>query len=268
MSKKLFLAVVMVLVALGAHGQAAFARSLDEIIKSGVIRLGVNPTLPPLGKFNEKNEIVGFDVDYGAEIAKALGVKLEVVQVGSPDRVPFVATGKVDIVMGGMTRTPERAKVIDFTIPVHTEFFGVLTTEAKPFQDIKDLDKPEVTLVQVRGTTPVKYIADNLKNAKVTLLDNYPDAIRALAQGRGDAMIDVIDFVGEFMGKYDVKWKLLPKPLDIDYDAIGVAKTSTGLKDWLNIVVFELNRSGKTNAIYKTWFGIDMPYPVPANPAF
>ena len=94
----------------------------------------MNPTLPPLGKFDEKNEIVGFDVDFATEIAKMLGAKLEVVQVGSPDRIPFVASGKIDFVMGAMTRNPERAKVIDFTVPVHTEVFGVLTTKGKPFR--------------------------------------------------------------------------------------------------------------------------------------
>ena len=102
-------AAVMVL------ASASEARTLDEIVKSGVIRVGVNPTLPPLGKFDEKNDIVGFDVDFAAEIAKMLGAKLEVVQVGSPDRIPFVASGKIDFVMGAMTRNPERAKVIDFT---------------------------------------------------------------------------------------------------------------------------------------------------------
>ena len=115
-----------------------------------------------------------------------LGVKLEIVQVGSPDRIPFVQTGKIDFVMGAMTRTPERAKVIDFTLPVHTEVMGVLTIEGKPYKHWKDLDNENVTLVQVRGTTPIKFIEDNLKKAKVTQLDNYPDAVRALAQGRGD----------------------------------------------------------------------------------
>ena len=119
---------------------ASEARTLDEIVKSGTIKVGVNPTLPPLGKFDEKNEIVGFDVDFAAEIAKMLGVKLEIVQVGSPDRIPFVAAGKIDFVMGAMTRNPERAKVIDFTVPVHTEVFGVLTTEGKPFQAWQDLE--------------------------------------------------------------------------------------------------------------------------------
>ena len=73
---------------LGFAAGTGNARTLDDIVKSGTIKVGVNPTLPPLGKFDEKNEIVGFDVDYAAEIAKLLGVKLEIVQVGSPDRIP------------------------------------------------------------------------------------------------------------------------------------------------------------------------------------
>jgi len=246
----------------------ASARTLDEILKSGVIHVGVNPNLPPLGKYNDKNEVVGFDVDFATEIAKMLGVKLDVVQVGSPDRIPFVTSGKIDMVLGGMTRNPERAKVIDFSAPVHTEALGVLTLEGKPFASWKDLDKPDVTLVQVRGTTPIKFIEDNLKNAKVTLLDNYPDVIRALSQGRGDAMIDVIDYAGEFMAKYPVKWKVLKEPIDVDYDGIGVAKNSTGLKDWLNVAIFSLHRSGKTADIWKKWFGIDMLFPVETTPFF
>jgi polar amino acid transport system substrate-binding protein len=246
----------------------AAARSLDDIIKSGTIKVGINATFPPLGKFDDKNEIVGFDVDFANEIAKSLGVKLEVVQVGSPDRIPFVASGKIDFVMGAMTRTPERAKVIDFTVPVHTEVFGVLTTEGKPFKDWKELNKPEINLIQVRGSTPVKFIEDNLKNAKVTLLDNYPDAIRALAQGRGDAIIDVVDFLGEHMNRHQAKWKILDAPVDIYYCSLGVAKNATGLKDWLNVAIFELHRRGKTDELWKKWFGMDMLKPTQFTPYF
>ncbi len=250
-------------------GAAAEARTLDEILRSGVIRVGVNPTLPPLGKFDERNEIVGFDVDYAGEVAKLLGVKLEVQQVGSPDRIPFVVSGKIDFVMGAMTRNPERAKVIDFTVPVHTEVFGVLTTEAKPFQNVRDLDSPGVTLVQVRGTTPVKYIEDNLKQAKVVLLDNYPDAVRALAQGRGDAMLDVIDFVGEQMQRFkDVKWRIVESPVDVYYCSLGVAKNATGLKDWLNVAAFDLHRRGVADALWLKWFGMPMVKPTGAGPYF
>lgn len=245
------------------------ARTLDEILKAGVIRVGVNPTLPPLAKFDDQNQIAGFDVDYANEIAKLLGVKLEVVQTGSPDRIPFVASGRIDFVMGAMTRTTERAKVIDFTVPVHTEVLGVLTTEAKPFKAVSDLDSPSVTLVQVRGTTPVKFIEDNLKQAKVVLLDNYPDAVRALAQGRGDAMIDVLDFLGENMARYkDVKWKIVEAPIDIYYCSLGVAKNSTGLRDVLNVAVFDLHRKGVTDQLWLKWFGMKMVAPTGATPFF
>jgi len=269
MSFNRFAGIVMAAVMMFGFGAGtASARTLDEIIKSGTIKVGVNPTLPPLGKFDEKNEIVGFDADYAAEIAKLLGVKVEIVQVGSPDRIPFVQTGKIDFVMGAMTRTPERAKVIDFTLPVHTEVMGVLTVEGKPYKHWKDLDNENVTLVQVRGTTPIKFIEDNLKKAKVTQLDNYPDAVRALAQGRGDGMIDIIDFAGEHMNKHQVKWKVVETPVDVYYCGLGVAKTATGLKDWLNVAIFDLQKRGKTAELWKKWFGIDMIFPTGVGPGF
>src|SRR6187549_3623628 len=95
----------------------ASARTLDEILASKKIVIGVNPTLPPLGIFNDKNEIDGFDVDVARKIGEMLGVKTEIVQVGSPDRIPFVSSGKIDAVLGAMTITAECQKVIDFTVP-------------------------------------------------------------------------------------------------------------------------------------------------------
>jgi polar amino acid transport system substrate-binding protein len=167
-----------------------------------------------------------------------------------------------------MTRNPERAKVIDFTLPVHTEVFGVLTTEDKGFTDWKELNTPDVTLVQVRGSTPVKFIEENLPEAEVLLLDNYPDVVRALAQGRGDALLDVIDFVGDHMNKHDVSWKIVETPVDIYYCSIGVAKNSTNLKDWLNVAIFELHRDGVVDDLWVKWFKREMIREVGVSPWF
>ena len=93
------------------------ARSLDEILSSGVLKMGVNPGLPPLAKYDDKNDLVGFDPDIGAKLAEMLGVKLELVKVGSPDRIPFVSTGKIDIVMGALTRNYKRQKIVDYSVP-------------------------------------------------------------------------------------------------------------------------------------------------------
>jgi polar amino acid transport system substrate-binding protein len=259
--RKWFVGCVVLMVVFGAS--MAQARTLDDVIKAGEIRVGINPTLPPLGIFNEKNEIDGFDRELAAEIAKRLEVELKVVQVGSPDRIPFVAADKIDFVMGAMTRTSARAKVIDFTNPVHTEVLGVLTTDKITYSDYKDFNREDITLVQVRGTTPVPFIQKNLPKAKVLLLDNYPDVIRAIAQGRGDALVDVIDFMWKHTEVHkQVKWRVVETPVKVYFCCLGIAKGNYTLRDWLNVVIFDLHREGIIDSLWEKWFGGPMIYKI------
>ena len=252
------------------HQAAAQVRTLDQVLSAKKLVVGVNPTLPPLASYDDKNQIAGYDVDIAERLGKMLGVPVELVKVGSAERVPFVATGKVDIVMGALTRTPDRAKVIDFTVPIQTEALSVLTTEGKPYKSWKDLAGADIHLVQVRGTTPIDFIKANLPQAQVLLLDSYPDAVRALAQGRGDAMIDVVDYLGNFMKNYQAQWKVLKEPIggDVDYDCIGIAKGNVTLKDWMNVALYSLGSSGFLDETYKKWFGLEMTVPVKPNPYF
>ena len=86
-------AVLGALLLLTTLQPTAFARTLDEILSAGTLTVGINPTLPPLGLFDEANQVDGFDAEVAAKLAEMLGVELEIVQVGSPDRIPFVASG-------------------------------------------------------------------------------------------------------------------------------------------------------------------------------
>ena len=254
LGRKWFLGFLVLLLAFGVS--MAEAKTLDEIFTAGEIRVGINPTFPPLGLFNKKMEIDGFDKEVAEAIAKKLGVKLKIVKVGSPDRIPFVAADKIDFVMGAMTRTSDRAKIIDFTIPVHTEVLGILTTEKIPYKNYKDFNRKDITFVQVRGTTPVPFIKKNLPKAKVLLLDNYPDVIRAIAQGRGDALIDVIDFMWEHTKIHkQVKWKVVETPIKVYFCSLGVHKGNYTLRDWLNVALFDLHRDGIIDAMWEKWFG-------------
>ena len=257
---------IALMLGLTGWSNLASARTLAEIIASKKLVVGVNPTLPPLGVFNAKNEIDGVDVDIARAMAAKMGLALEIVQVGSPDRIPFVNSGKIDMVMGAMTWTPERAKVIDYTIPVYTEVMGVLTTQKMGWKDWKELDDPKVRLVQVRGTTPVKFISEKLPKAQVLLLDNYPDAVRAIAQDRADGMVDVLDFLTEHTKTHKVTWKTVPTPVDIYFCGIGVAKGNEALRARLNSVIKELNASGVIDKAWVKWFGAPMLHDPKAGP--
>jgi polar amino acid transport system substrate-binding protein len=234
---------------------AASARTLDEIMAGKKLVIGVNPTLPPLGIFNDKNEIDGFDVDIARKLGEMLGLKTEIVQVGSPDRIPFVNSGKIDAVLGAMTITAERQKVIDFTVPLHTEVLGVLTTKAKPYKDYMELNDPAVRLVEVRGATPVKLVQEKLPKAQLLLLDNYPDAVRAIAQGRADAMIDVMDFMTEHTAKHKIDWRIVDAPIDVYFCAMGIQKGNDALREKLSAAIKELHRNGFVDERWKKWFG-------------
>src|SRR5512138_1332428 len=146
----------------------AQARPLDAVLSSRRLRAGINPTLPPFGTFNDRNQIDGFDADIAREIARRMNVELEIVQVGSPDRIPFLQADRIDIVLGAITRTVERALVIDYTQPLHTQSMVVLTKAsgtAVPINAPGDLNNRAVRMVQVRGTVGVPWLQANAAQA-------------------------------------------------------------------------------------------------------
>ncbi|MEM9221177.1 MAG: transporter substrate-binding domain-containing protein [Pseudomonadota bacterium] len=248
-----------------------FARPLAEVLSTGRLRAGINPTLPPFGTFNERNEIDGFDADIAKKLAEMMNVELEIIQVGSPDRIPFLQADRIDIVLGAITRTVPRALVIDYTIPLHTQTVAVLTKDETvvPITGLGDLNNPDVRLVQVRGTIGVPWIEANAPDAQVTLLDNYPDTFRAMQQGRADAMVDVVESVVIPMRNYEgVGWRILEETISNTWVGIGVQKGNDTLKDFLNVAIFDLHRTGFVEETWEKWFGTKMQTPVPLNPIF
>lgn len=262
-----FRTALLLLIALAAL--PVQARTLDEILRSQKLIVGVNPSVPPTAMFNDRNELDGFDVQFSRKIAAMLGIAVEFVQVGANDRVPFVASGKVDYVMGAMSRTPARAKVIDFTVPVTTEANAVLTIEGKPFQTWQDLNDPRYTVAEVRGTTSAEFVRTNLPQAKLLLLDDHPSLVTALAQGRADASINVIELEVKYMALHpNVKWKTLPTPVRLYYNGLGVAKGNDTLRNWLNVAIFEMQSDGTVDALWKEWFKTENVFGVKPNPYF
>ncbi|MEF2162628.1 transporter substrate-binding domain-containing protein, partial [Pseudomonas aeruginosa] len=114
---KRMIAGLLALALVAFSGQAAQADRFEDILKKGVVRIAVPLDVPPFGSQNQAREAEGFDVELAGMVAKALGVKLELQQVTGANRIPFLLTDKVDIVISVMGLTPERAKQIMFTAP-------------------------------------------------------------------------------------------------------------------------------------------------------
>jgi polar amino acid transport system substrate-binding protein len=269
MLKRIALSGLALLAALATTSPVAQAKSLDDIIAAGVIRIGINPNFPPNSARGASGEWEGFDIDVGNKIAETLGVKVEWVPTETPQRVPFLVADTIDLSLGALTRSSERAKLIEYTVPLHTEVMAVLTTDKTPIQDWKELNDSKYTLANMRGNWSVDYLKGELPNANVELVDTIADTVRLVAQGRADAIVENIDFFMKHTKNYpDVNWKVLPKPIDVGWCAIGVQRGNYPLRDALNIVLYNLHSSNFVNESWEKWYGSPMLVKVEPNPYF
>jgi polar amino acid transport system substrate-binding protein len=247
----------------------ANARSLEEIISSGVLRVGTYSDQPPLSALNDAGEFEGFDVEIGQMIAEQMGVTLEIVPLTVEQRVPFLTSGRIDISLGALTRTPARALLVDFTMPLHSEAVTVLTREDVPITTWTDLNSADYTVVQGRGTWTADMVAAELPEAQKMMVNSGADQVAALAQGRADAIVDVLDTFMVFTKNYpDVKFKVIEAEIYNAWCAIGVPKGQSGLVNYLNVFLYDLHTSGKAQEAWAKWYGAPNPLPVPVQPVF
>jgi polar amino acid transport system substrate-binding protein len=267
MLKRIALSCLALAAALTFGLASAQARSLDDIIKDGTIRIGINPNFPPMSSRGSDGNWQGFDIDVGNKIGEALGVKVEFVPTETPQRVPFLVADKIDISLGALTRTVERAKLIEYTVPLHTEAMAVLTTDKVTVTSWKDFNDAKYTLADIRGDWTVDWIKQNLPNAKMALTDTIADTVRTVAQGRADAIVENIDFFMAQTKNYpDVHWKVLPETINVSYDAVGVQRGNYPLRDVLNIALYDMHSSDFINQTWEKWYGAPMLVKVVPNP--
>lgn len=162
------------------------ARTLDEIKDSGKLVVGVFSDKKPFGYVDENGDYQGYDVYFARRLADDLGVDLELVSVDAPNRVEYLTSAKVDVILANFTVTPERAEVVDFALPYMKVALGVVSPDSALITDVKDLEGK--TLIVSKGTTAETYFAENHPEVTLLKFDTYTEAFNALLDGRGDAL--------------------------------------------------------------------------------
>lgn len=162
------------------------ARTLDEIKYSGKLVVGVFSDKKPFGYVDENGDYQGYDVYFARRLADDLGVDLELVSVDAPNRVEYLTSAKVDVILANFTVTPERAEVVDFALPYMKVALGVVSPDSALITDVKDLEGK--TLIVSKGTTAETYFTENHPEVTLLKFDTYTEAFNALLDGRGDAL--------------------------------------------------------------------------------
>ncbi|TCK19637.1 amino acid ABC transporter substrate-binding protein (PAAT family) [Ancylobacter aquaticus] len=254
--KRLLFALGTTLLTLSAPVSAS-AQSLDAIIKSGKIRIATDIGLPPYGILNAKNEPDGIDIAVGKALAAGLGVTYEHVPVTGNNRIAYLQTNKVDLVISTFSITADRAKSVDFSIPYALQRSIVVAPAEVEVKTYDDLLKLRVGVA--RGTTHEKRVLSRAPEVKFIRFDDDAAAQAALMSGQVDA-IGINDSAASTLAKrypdrkFEIKLENAPS-----YLGIGVNRNNPDLLRWVNTWVFENRVNGRLDEIYKSYVGIDLP---------
>ena len=236
---------------------SAFADRLDDIEKRGEIKIAVFDSNPPFGFIDETtNKIVGLDVDYANAIAKELNVKVELVPTNPANRIPLLTSKKADLIVANFTVTDERAKTVDFSLPYFAtgQKFIAKKGVLKTADDLKNLrigaDKGTVMEITLREKYPT---------AKVISYDDTPFAFAALRNGVVQAITQddakLIGLLANVPEEQREAFEISPFSITQEYQAVGIPKGETRLKDKVNQILLKLETDGEALTIYNRWFG-------------
>lgn len=242
---------------------AAHADKLADIKAAGVVKVATFDANPPFGAIDPKtHDIVGYDVDFAKALAKSLGVKLQLVATNPANRIPLLQSGKVDLIVADITITPERAQVIDFSIP----YFVTGQQFLVPAEGADKLEAySKARIGAVKGTTGEQALHQRFPQSRVLAYDDIPLALTALRNSNVQAITQDSTILAGLLAQAPdkAKFKILPDLLSKEEIGVGVAKGETALLQAINNELAQLEKRGEAAKIYTAWFGPQTPTPAP-----
>ena len=230
--------------------EKAIYRTLDEIKESGVINIGVFSDKYPFGYVDENGDYQGYDVYFAERIGSDLGVEINYVSTEAANRVEYLETGKVDIILANFTVTADRAEKVDFALPYMNVALGVVSPEGRVIESLEDLGEKDRMIV-ISGTTAEIYLTENNPEVRLQKYDTYANAKNALENGNGVAWAndntEVIAFAIQNPG-YVVG---IPELGSQDTIAPAVTKGNESLLSWLNDEIVSLGEENFFHADYE-----------------
>jgi len=217
------------------------------------LKIGTNPTFAPF-EFQGKgsNEMVGFDLDLIQAIAKQMGRKVEVLNLGFDALIPAILTGNIDAAISGMSITDARKKAVDFTEPYYTSGLIILVDKDNDkIKSIKDLEGKRIG-TQIGTTGDEK--ARSVKGAKVVAFNNANEPFLELNNKGIDAVIQDQPVVAYYLVTGG-KGKMVGDRMEAEDYGIAVKKGNKELVKQFNDALAKLKENGEYQKIYKKWFG-------------
>jgi polar amino acid transport system substrate-binding protein len=244
-------------VAFAALATPTIADQLQDILSSGKIKVGVIADVAPFGFLDANQKPAGLDIDVANMIAKDLGVEVELTPMTAQNRIPYLATNKVDILVALLSLTPERAKQIMFTSPYAATSLGIFGPAETKVSSVEELGTHSIGVT--RGTTEDSALTAAAPNANIVRFEDNATATAAYESGQVDlyATADIVAYAinnGSGTRKLDNKVSF-----GADLAFMGVRANEFGMLQWLNSFIYIHKQNGDLGKLTKKWLGMTLP---------
>ena len=253
-SRIVLMTVLVTVILIGLLGANVLAFTLDDIIKRGKVRILVPIDVPPFGMVDKDGKLEGYDIDVAKLVAKDMGVELELVPTTGINRIPYLLTNKVDIVISTLGSNPERSRSISFTSPYMSFKLGIFGSKDLPVKSSEDTVGYKVGVP--RGTTQdLNFTEIAPEGCTIIRYEDDATTMQALLSGQVD-MIGTTQIVASELnkkhpGKVELKFVLRESP-----GHFGVRRGEYDLLNYLNTIILYHRMNGDFDKISMKWLGI------------
>lgn len=252
----------MVLVACGGDDSESDSTSTgggdvsSELIAPGTLTVGSDIPFPPF-EFGKAPNYDGFDIDLVNELAKDLGLEVNIEDTAFDTIFTDVAQGKFDMVASASTITPEREQQVDFSDPYYEAEQALLVPEGSDITSVEALEG--LTVGAQDGTTGEAYAKNETNAASVRGFPNGPAAIAALRNGQVEATIIDQPVAQDAIDKGERGFELATTIPTGELYGLAFAQDTPALLAAVNDSLASMKEDGRLNDLYQKWFKIDAP---------
>ena len=245
----------------GAPTTTASGGTLDQVLNAGTINIAVPQDSPPFGSVGTDAEPEGYDVEVAKLIAEALEIDLELIPVTSTNRIPYLQTGRADLVISSLGSTPERAKSIYFSsIPYAPFFSGVYGPASETVSSYEDLAGKTVGVTQ-GALEDLELTAKAPESIDIKRFEDNSVTTSALLSNQVDLVATGNTIAGEVIKNNpdrDIENKFVMKNSPC---YIGVRRGDLDMLEWVNVFVRNKRFSGELDTLSQEWFGEPLEVP-------
>jgi len=227
---------------------------LDEILKKNELVVGMTGDQPPFNAVSKDGEIIGLDADMARAVAKNMGLKLSFSRMPFSELLPALHAGKVDMVISGMTMTPERNMKTAFVGPYYISGKGILLKIKKVEMLKKEgVNSEKFKVTTLKGSTSQSIIEKAAPKANLVLADSYDDALKLLLQDKVDILIADFPYCAYLADRYSDK-ELVTGDTKLSIEPLGIAiREDTLLINAVDNIVKMMVISGELTIFQEKW---------------